>query len=145
MKILATRRSRPSRATKQDFAQKKEPLLRPIDVRRQKALKAYWDQQKALGRDLNLARIGKRKGLPDGNMAHHCLNGRARLNVEWMLYFAHELGALPQVIWADDWPFPDMTAGNTPPDFNRLYRLWQSLELSAQAQILRILDEHAHP
>jgi hypothetical protein len=137
MKTVAAQRVVPLRPSKSGRNKKN---LRPIDIRRHTALKRYWDLAKGLGADLNLTRIGKRKGLRGGAMASHCLLGRERLNVEWMLLFAQELGVPPQMIWADDWPFSDFTAAYTNSAFVRLLRRWTQLSATAHTQIMTIIE-----
>lgn len=140
MKTLPTQRVVPLRPPKGGRVQKKDRLRTDLDVRRHKALEAYWDAQIRLGRQLSLVRIGRRKGLQNGHYAHHLLHGRAALNVEWMLYFAEELGVAPQTIWKGDWPFPQMTASTVGRDFQRMFRRWAALSVNAKRRILAILD-----
>lgn len=140
MKTLAVQRVVPLRSSKRTRTQKIVRLHTEVDVRRQQALKAYWDLQKALGKDLNLARVGRRKGLTNGDMASQCLHGWSRLNEIWMLCFADELEATPQRIWEGDWPFPELTPGVPDAGFERLMRVYQSLSPGAKAKICKIIE-----
>ncbi len=140
MKTLPVRRVIPLRGLKRARPEKKVRRFTEQDIRRQRALKAYWDLQKSLGRELNLARVGRKKGLTNGVMAGHCLHGYARLNEIWMLCFAEELNATPQHIWREDWPFPELTPGVPDPGFERLMRLYQTLTAQTQAQICKLIE-----
>src|SRR6266851_7089185 len=102
MKTLPARRVVPLRLLAETPPPKKVRLHPGIDVRRWKALKAYWDLQKSLGVEVSLLHVGHKKGLKNANMATQILYGFARLNEIWMLCFAHELKATPQQIWGDD-------------------------------------------
>lgn len=137
MKTVAAQRVVPLRPSKGGRDKK---ILRPIDLRRHKALKAYWDLAESLGIDLNLTDIGKKKGLRNGAMASHILKGRERINVEWMLYFAQAFGIPPQIIWHRDWPFPEFTASFTNLIFDRMVRRFGTLSPTAQADILGIIE-----
>lgn len=110
MKLQASQRLTPSPAAVDNQPQKKIRLHEEIDIRRWQALNKFWSRQLARGVEMNLARLGRKKGHEDGNMASQILNGHCAMNIEWMLYFAQEMGSVPpQLIWKKDWPFPDLT------------------------------------
>ncbi len=142
MKTIAAQRVVPLRPAKGGRDKKN---LRPIDIRRHKALKAYWELAGSLGVVLNLTSIGQKKGLRNGAMASHILAGRERINLEWMMYFAQAFGVPPQVIWHDDWPFPEFTASHTNPVFECLLRRFGTLNPTAQADIIGILKASEEP
>lgn len=151
MTTLPARRSRTLRAAPHTRTEKKFPNLRsPVDIRRQRALARYWDDQKAAGRSLKLTRVAHYGGYKDANYVRQCLRGHAPLNAHVMLSFATELAVAPQRIWEADWLFPLMT-----PDFNamqHIFQRWQDLDPASQlaiqsvlSTVLVLLDRKKHP
>ncbi len=142
MKQLATQRVVPLRPPKRGRPQKKS-ALDAIAIRRQIALKSRWDLEKARGKQLKLIRVGSKQG-SNASMASQLLHGRRPLNIEWMLHFSRELDLPPQEIWGSDWPFPDLTPGQTTPSLDRLIKRWRMLSQATQTQILQLAEEDKH-
>lgn len=141
MKTLATQRGRPQQSATEADTHKKIRLTRPVDIRRWKALRVWWRAQLSRGRDLNLARMCRRKGHANGGMASLILNGYAAINVEWMLYFAQELGSIPpQRIWKEDWPFPDLTPDTADQGLQRVGRCWGQLSETNRRKVVALAE-----
>ena len=145
MKPLATRRSAPLRPSVDERASKKTRLTREIDVRRWKALVAFWNFLTAKGMKLNLARIGRRMGLENGTMASHVLNGNAPLNERWMLAFSQEMGSVPpQVVWGEDWHFSDLTPDYRDGKLERVIRCWGVMRSEARQKLITMAESAAN-
>lgn len=138
MKSLATRRTAPTRSSKDERKQKINRLPREIDVRRWKALKTFVAREERLGRPFNPARIARRKGHQNGTMASHILNGHASMNEIWMLFIAADYAVAPQVIWGKDWPLSELTPDLCDRGLRRVCQQWETLSASTRKKIITL-------
>lgn len=138
MKPLATRRSALRRSAVDERDEKINRLPREIDVRRWKALKTYVKAQLSCGKKLDQAGIGRKKGHKNGDMVNHILNGHSAMNEIWMLFIADGYGVAPQVIWGEDWPFPQLTPDFRDPRLQRVTQRWSALEPLTRRKIIAL-------
>jgi len=143
MKPLASRRAASGRSSVDERTEKINHLPREIDVRRWQALLVYMEHRAKRGFALDLAAVARKKGHENANMLRHIIKGRAALNEVWMLFIADGYGVAPQVIWKEDWPFPQLT-----PDFEdwrlrRVCQRWGALQPTTRTQITTLIRRSA--
>lgn len=138
MKPLASRRSASGRSSVDDHPEKINRLHREIDVRRWKALRKYVELQEQLGRTLNRAELARKKGHETGNMVSLMLSGRAAVNETWMLHIAGYYFVAPQVIWGEDWPFPQLTPDFSDCGLHKVCSRWDALNANTRKKIISL-------
>lgn len=142
MKSLASRRTAPERSPVRAANPKKIRLPRAIDVRRWKKLLNYLSIHEIKLQPIRVARL---KGLATGSMVSQILQGKAAMNETWMLCIAYECATAPQVIWGDDWPFPEMTPDVQDPELARINRQWHALKPGTRRYLASLAGEPRNP
>ena len=137
MKPLASRRAAPGRPSVDERAKKINRLWRKIDVRRYKKLNAYLAET---GKEIDRARIARKKGHKNGNMVSQILNGHSAMNEIWMLYIADDLLTVPQIIWARDWPLSGLTPNFRDPELLRVIRRWPALTPLTRKKLITLAE-----
>lgn len=130
-RLVPVRIDKPRAATKKN-------ALGVIAKRRQQDLLSHWKLLKSLGMPLKLARMAERLEV-NPSLPSQYLNGSIALNIEWMMEFSVEMCCAPQDIFRD-WPYPQMTRSQLPPDLVKLIRAWKSLSAKVRRDIHQRID-----